>query len=75
MNLLLNKNRQIHQNEIKKSGLESICKELEHIKISLFKTEDNLHALRKQLDSLLIRQITIGIYFSTIFQIHHITEC
>ena len=78
------------------ADLENICKELEHTKISLFKTKDNLHTLRKELDSLirkneneeiiikladkvqlslLCRQITIGIYVSLIFQIHHITEC
>ena len=80
----------------KNADSENICKELEHTKISLFKTKDNLHTLRKELDSLirkneneeiiikladkvqlslLCRQITIGIYVSLIFQIHHITEC
>ena len=33
------------------ANLENICKELEHTKISLFKTKDNLHTLRKGLDS------------------------
>ena len=33
--------------------LENICKELEHTKIPLFKTNDNLHTLRKELDSLI----------------------
>ena len=36
------------------ADLENICKELEHTKISLFKTKDNLHTLRKGLDSLII---------------------
>ena len=33
--------------------LENICQELKHTKISLFKTKDNLHILRKGLDSLI----------------------
>ena len=78
------------------ADLRNICKELEHTKIQLCKIKDNLHTLRKELDSLirkneneeiiikladkvqlslLCRQITIGIYVSLIFQIHHITEC
>ena len=36
-----------------KADLENICKELEHTKISLFKTKDNLYILRKGLDSLI----------------------
>ena len=43
MNLLLNQN----------VDLENIGKDLEHTKISLFKTKNNLHALRKGLDSLI----------------------
>ena len=35
------------------ADLENICKELEHTKISLFKTKHNLHKLRKGLDSLI----------------------
>ena len=35
------------------ADLENICKELEHTKISLLKTKDNLYALRKGLDSLI----------------------
>ena len=35
------------------ADLENICKELGHNKISLFKTKDNLHTLRKGLDSLI----------------------
>ena len=35
------------------ADLENICKELEHTKISLFKTKGNLHTLRKGLDSLI----------------------
>ena len=35
------------------ADLENICKELEHTKMSLFKTKDNLHTLRKGLDSLI----------------------
>ena len=38
------------------ADLENICKELEHTKISLFKTKKNLHILRKGKDSL-IRKI------------------
>ena len=78
------------------ADLENICKELEHTKMSLFKTKDNLHTLRKGLDSLIkkienkkiiikpsdkgsiivnMSQITIGIYFSPIFQVHHIAGC
>ena len=34
------------------ADLENICKELEHTKVSLFKTKDNLQTLRKGLDSL-----------------------
>ena len=40
----------------KNGDLENICKELEHTKISLFKTKNNLHILRKGKDSL-IRKI------------------
>ena len=43
MNLLLNQN----------VDLENICKDLEHTKISLFKTKNNLHVLGKGLDSLI----------------------
>ena len=78
------------------ADLENISKELEHTKMSLFKTKDNLHTLRKGLDSLIkkienkkiiikpadkgsvivnMSQITIGIYFSPIFQVHHIAGC
>ena len=35
------------------ANLENTCKELELTKISLFKTKDNLHTLRKGLDSLI----------------------
>ena len=38
------------------ADVENICEELEHAKISLFKIKDNLHTLRKGLDSL-IRKI------------------
>ena len=37
----------------KNTDLETSCKELEHSKISLFKTKDNLHTLKKGLDSLI----------------------
>ena len=37
----------------KNTDLETSCKELEHSKISLFKTTDNLHTLKKGLDSLI----------------------
>ena len=37
----------------KNADLENICKELKHTKISLFKTKDTLHTLRKGLDSLI----------------------
>ena len=37
----------------KNADLENICKKLEHAKISLFKAKDNLHTLRKGLDSLI----------------------
>ena len=37
----------------KNTDLENICKELEHTKISVLKTKDNLHTLRKGLDSLI----------------------
>ena len=33
------------------ADLDNICKELKHTKTSLFKTKDNLHTLRKGLDS------------------------
>ena len=35
------------------ADLENICKELEHTKISVFKTKGNQHILRKGLDSLI----------------------
>ena len=35
------------------ADLENICNELEHTKMSLFKTKDNLQTLRKGLDSLI----------------------
>ena len=35
------------------ADLRNICKELEHTKISLLKTKDNLHTLRKGLDSVI----------------------
>ena len=35
------------------TDLENIFKELEHTKISLFKTKDNLRTFRKKLDSLI----------------------
>ena len=38
------------------ADLENICKELEHIKITLSRTKDNLHTLSKGLDSV-IRKI------------------
>ena len=37
----------------KNTDLENICKELEHTKISVLKTKNNLHTLRKGLDSLI----------------------
>ena len=37
----------------KNTDLENVCKELEHTKLSLFKTKDNLHTSRKGLDSLI----------------------
>ena len=37
----------------KNTDLETSCKELEHSKISLFKTKDNLHTLKKGLESLI----------------------
>ena len=37
----------------KNTVLQNICKESEHTKISLFKTKDNLHTLRKGLNSLI----------------------
>ena len=39
----------------KNAVLENIYKELEHIKISLFKTKGNLHTLRKGINSLIRR--------------------
>ena len=35
------------------ADLRNICKELEHTKISLFKTKDNPHTLRKGLGSVI----------------------
>ena len=35
------------------ADLRNICKELEHTKIQLCKIKDNLHTLRKELDSLI----------------------